>query len=250
MEWSLRDRIVWGAAFLEGEGCFTWVKTGESARIDACQKQVEPLTRLQRWFGGTIRHKIQKKKIRNNSETTWIYTWALNGTNAVALMMTLYDLMSPKRKEKIRYIISLWKKKGCSPQYRKTCKNGHEWTSENTRIYRPKRGRVCLECKRNRARELYEKKGFRKGPEKYNSNVKIDASIVLQIREEYAKGSMTHENLALRYNVGKSNVQAIISGKTWKHVGGPVRKNLEASERSRQAKLASDIRFGKMKPKQ
>ncbi len=51
---DLRDtEIAWAAGFIEGEGCFTAQKTGESfsARVQVTQVAREPLDRLQRIFG-------------------------------------------------------------------------------------------------------------------------------------------------------------------------------------------------------
>lgn len=85
--------IGWVAGFLEGEGSFTgW--TG----VKAAQKQLEPLERLQALFGGSLS--------RHGND---MHIWQLYGARARGLMMTLYSLMSPRRKEQIRKQLHFWK---------------------------------------------------------------------------------------------------------------------------------------------
>ena len=87
--------IGWAAGFLEGEGSFRGSKQERSARVQGVQKDPETLFRLQRLFGGSI-HKNRQA----------IHVWHLCGARAAGLMMTLYPLLSERRKVVIRDVLS------------------------------------------------------------------------------------------------------------------------------------------------
>lgn len=57
---------------------------------------------------------------------------------------------------------------------------------------------------------------------------------VLAIREEYAAGGVRDMDLAMRYGVSRNVISHVVSGRNYKHVGGPIRKG-----RSDAAKAAS-----------
>jgi hypothetical protein len=90
----VRD-ITWAAGFLEGEGSFK--NTVTTSQVRAAQVQREPLERLQALFGGSI--SLRHDKRPTNSP---IYVWSVSGTRARGVLLTLFTLMSPKRKEQIR----------------------------------------------------------------------------------------------------------------------------------------------------
>lgn len=133
--------IAWAAGFLEGEGSFTvgYKKSSPSyhgMRVSAPQVQLAPLERLQRIFGGSIYPLKLERKIN---------TWQCTGERAVGVMMTIYTLMSPKRKEQIKHCLDKWKASNAlyGPA-KKFCKRGHPWVEENIRSYRQKR--TCKLC--------------------------------------------------------------------------------------------------------
>lgn len=90
--------IHWAAGFIEGEGsfCIRKKKSGNYSQVSASQKQKEPLERLQKIFGGAI-----------YTEKTTMYRWQTNGSLARGIAMTLYSLMSPRRKEQIKKMLLL-----------------------------------------------------------------------------------------------------------------------------------------------
>ncbi len=90
--------LYWAAGFLEGEGSFL-AHTG-CCRVSANQVQRQPLERLAFLFGGSIRYHKNK-----------IWVWRINGTWARGVMMTLFGLMSFKRKGQIRKALSAWANK-------------------------------------------------------------------------------------------------------------------------------------------
>lgn len=47
---------------------------------------------------------------------------------------------------------------------------------------------------------------------------KLSESSVVDIKQRYAKGDVTHRQLATEFGVGRTTVSAILAGKTWRHV--------------------------------
>ena len=93
---STKD-LYWIAGFLEGEGGFR--KGGNSKysqTVYASQVQKEPLERLQKFLGGSL--KPQGKRGTHSSH----WRWNAYGNRARGIMMTLYTLMSPRRQEQIK----------------------------------------------------------------------------------------------------------------------------------------------------
>lgn len=155
---SLRN-IEWVAGFLEGEGSFQCGgPRGTSPVVVASQIQREPLERLQRLFGGPINLYLRKHK---NPKYCDASRWGMYGGRAAGLMMTLYPLMSPKRKEQIREALASWRA-GRGEFYnslRTHCMAGHEFTEENT--YRPPKfpkHRYCKACAATRNAKAYQAK--------------------------------------------------------------------------------------------
>ena len=88
--------LYWAAGFIEGEGSF--ILNRGSCYIAVHQKQREPLERLLAWFGGIIRQRPTDKRWPNSL----YHDWRAAGVRARGIMMTLYQLMSPRRQEQIR----------------------------------------------------------------------------------------------------------------------------------------------------
>lgn len=122
--------IAWAAGFLEGEGSFV----PSSCRVSAVQKQREPLERLRRIFGG---HIITQRK-RDGRELGY---WYLGSHPGAAVMMTLYPLMSPRRREQIRHALAHWRTLKVSERFRVACPRGHAYVKRNAFG-----SRVCREC--------------------------------------------------------------------------------------------------------
>ena len=87
--------IEWMAGFIEGEGCFTGGIRNIS--VQAAQVNMEPLLRLQRLLGGSI-------KVRREAVGNWqrCHGWRVTGTRARGVMMTIYGLMSKRRQGQIK----------------------------------------------------------------------------------------------------------------------------------------------------
>ncbi len=89
--------LGWIAGFLEGEGCFNTAGSNPGTqRVTAVQKQREPLLRLQELLGGRVYPRFRDG----------CFGWSVTGARARGIMLTLYALMSPRRKDQIR--AALW----------------------------------------------------------------------------------------------------------------------------------------------
>jgi DNA-binding XRE family transcriptional regulator len=55
------------------------------------------------------------------------------------------------------------------------------------------------------------------------NTTKLTAAQVLKIREAYAAGDVTQEDLAAQYGVEQVNISSIVRGDSWQHVAGPTR---------------------------
>jgi len=54
---------------------------------------------------------------------------------------------------------------------------------------------------------------------------RLTETAVLAIRTRYAAGDGSQGSLAREYGVAREVVRAVVSGLTWKHVGGPITKD-------------------------
>jgi hypothetical protein len=71
-----------------------------------------------------------------------------------------------------------------------------------------------------------DKSGARKWPDSYakgekSALSKLTESQVIEIRERYALGGISHKKLGKQYGVCANNVMAIVRGMNWKHVPMP-----------------------------
>jgi len=87
--------LYWAAGFLEGEGCFSAMPS-KSGHIEACQVNLEPLTRLAEIFGGNV----VKRKGRNAKASDY-WDWNISGSRARGVMLTLFLLLSNHRQAQI-----------------------------------------------------------------------------------------------------------------------------------------------------
>lgn len=140
--------IAWTAGFLEGEGSFTpggyGAKRGSCPWVSAAQVQAEPLERLKQFFGGSISWPKEVKPKRQQCGH-----WVLSASRAAGLMMTLYLMMSPRRKSQIIHSLSIWKQRPVERKYRRHCPQGHAYDEQNTYLYNG--SRTCRKCNRMRA---------------------------------------------------------------------------------------------------
>lgn len=97
-------QLGWAAGFIEGEGTFAGHrKTCRCERITVNQVQKEPLERLASYLGGSI---LSRQRHHSQPIGQPYWTWQATGPRARGIMMSIYPLMSPKRKEQIRKALS------------------------------------------------------------------------------------------------------------------------------------------------
>lgn len=85
--------LAWAAGFLEGEGAFgTNGNKWASQCVRATQKNLEPLYRLQRLFGGAV------KPFRKDMYGEW----RTYGVRARGIMFTLFPFLSARRRTQIK----------------------------------------------------------------------------------------------------------------------------------------------------
>jgi hypothetical protein len=129
--------LHWAAGFLEGEGAFMaipmrgkyklsqvdWVRWNPV--VDAAQVNAEPLLKLQRIFGGKI-----YKQTRPQGNRQQAHSWRLHGKAAVAFMLTVWTLMSDRRRSQIASTegpVALSKRHGVSPTLISNIRSGRAW---------------------------------------------------------------------------------------------------------------------------
>lgn len=141
---SLKD-IHWVAGFMEGEGHFCL--DGNDLGVGATQVQRWPIEKMVGLFGGHVR----VQDTQRGSGRKAIHRWELHGDKAAALSMTLYSLMSPKRKEQIERGLKGWKMSLRYTGKRTQCPKGHKYTVKNT-LFDRRGHRTCKECRRIQSR--------------------------------------------------------------------------------------------------
>jgi hypothetical protein len=93
---------------------------------------------------------------------------------------------------------------------RKThCPKGHEYTEENTYMFRG--SRYCMECRNSRTSGAIKNGTFKP------KSTKLTEEQVLEIRSRYIPKINTYKMLAQEYGVSASLIGHIINGRTWRN---------------------------------
>jgi len=98
-------QIDWVAGILDGEGSFLITKRNNYPKIWLGMTDLDIVQRVRNIMNSSTKI-INRKRIPKNKE---VYEFHLSGSLAIQWMMTLYPLMSNRRREKIREILSTWK---------------------------------------------------------------------------------------------------------------------------------------------
>jgi hypothetical protein len=134
--------LYWAAGFWEGEGtccCVGKKHNASSLQITAKQVNPEPLYRLQRVLGGKVTGPYKRPASYRNCQP--IYEWIATGVYAAGVMMTLYSLLSMRRRNQLLIALSRWRAAPTANKYKSRCINGHELTKGVKR-------RRCLTCEK------------------------------------------------------------------------------------------------------
>ena len=140
---TIRERVVWTAAFIEGEGYPYFY--GGRLEISVTQKDREPAHRCQSWWGGSTYPIKAGQYIR----------WSISGGHAAGLMMMIYPFLSARRRDQIKTALNGWRSRPPDYGFRIQCKGGHPYNQENTYSSTTRAGginRQCRICRRDRKR--------------------------------------------------------------------------------------------------
>jgi DNA-binding XRE family transcriptional regulator/predicted GIY-YIG superfamily endonuclease len=74
-----------------------------------------------------------------------------------------------------------------------------------------------------------------------NTQAILTEDLVISIRETYAIGNITQEELAKKYGVSRENISAIVRGKSWPEVGGPTGKRKPAIKKAITEEIKNQI---------
>lgn len=96
--------LAWTAGFLEGEGSFA--RCGNTIKVSAVQVEIYPIKKLIGLFGGN-EATYHRKEIRSNGGS--YYRWDVYGVEAAEIMLLLFHMLSPKRKQQIIKCFCWWK---------------------------------------------------------------------------------------------------------------------------------------------
>lgn len=152
--------IYWAAGFIDGEGSFC--ENGRTICISAVQVDKWHLDKLLKLFGGYM-------SIETRKEVTGrvYHVWRAYGHRAAGIMMTLYSLLSPRRKQRVKELLKAWLKKpmrSIRGGWSSYCIHGH-LLKDN--IYISSKGaRGCKSCKSESRKRYYERKKLNNNEQK------------------------------------------------------------------------------------
>jgi hypothetical protein len=129
---SVND-IYWAAGLFEGEGCFSF-HHDNCPGTQVSMTDEEPIQRIKSIFGVGLARTATRKTKKGKT----VFLFRSYGKDAIQIMMTIFSIMSPRRKEKIKEIIGHWKHFG------RYCRNGHEKTGDNAIPFT--KGVKCRKC--------------------------------------------------------------------------------------------------------
>lgn len=104
--------LYWLAGLIDGEGCFTTSLIRRNSRlfkIKVDSTDVDTASRVSRIMLGYKRLYQTKSLALRDKGHKRLYCVIVNGNHAIQWMMTLYPLMSIRRKARIKELIEMWK---------------------------------------------------------------------------------------------------------------------------------------------
>jgi hypothetical protein len=195
------NQIYWLSAFLDGEGYFTFnttpVITISQTDLDLVIR-VKEITKASSSIGTS-----ERSKFNSNHKDAYILT--ISGMTAIQWMMTIYSLMSVRRKAEIRNVIERWKTGRNKQKGATHCKNGHELTDTNTYIQANGAGGaiICRICRKEYKNKLWSKNreaNNEKQREYYNRSKNDPVKIIAKFRKiSYDEAKKVFEELYKEY---------------------------------------------------
>ena len=89
----------WVVGFLEGEGSFFW---NRGPTVKATQADLQPLLRLQEWYGGSIQEQAPRRGLIDQKK---VWHWRVTGMRARNLLLELMPHMSLRRQSQIQWAL-------------------------------------------------------------------------------------------------------------------------------------------------
>jgi len=164
--------IAWLAGLLEGEGCF-FITPDNAPVISLAMSDKDIIEKAQDVMGKFKQIRISRDARGSHWKT--MYNARCYGILAIGWMMTIYQFLGRRRREKIREVITQWKTTPARSQFRDTCRRGHLFVVP----FKAKTKRSCRICARAyqenyREQHLgtYRQKAHRQywqNPEKYRA---------------------------------------------------------------------------------
>ena len=143
---NFRDKVVWTAGFVEGEGHFQRPQRGKCAfKLSIAQKDEQFLSMLKEWWGGIV----------SGSGKEYIPSWGVTGPTAAGLCMMMFPFLSYRTTEQLRVALEGWLKQSIHPSQMGTCPRGHRLTPYP---YKGRPKRWCHECRKKDARDYQRRK--------------------------------------------------------------------------------------------
>lgn len=151
--------IAWCAGFMSADGCFTWCggNDGKGGTPLATVSQVQPhaCEKFADIFGGEVKEYSHK-----SSSSGTIFRVDFYGQKAISLMKDLYPLLAKPKQDDVAKVIYKWwnmPSRGHVNASKTHCKNGHEYTEENT-YHKKSGGRECRICQKAANRRYLDRK--------------------------------------------------------------------------------------------
>jgi len=173
--------IAWAAGIYEGEGCFIG---GHTVRV--VQKDSWLVYELQKKFGGKV------KQYTRSTDGKEYHFWTVNGAKCRGFLLSIFSLLSPRRKSQIlRHPLFFKDSNFVPPQFRTAkqpavpstfCSEGHPKTPENIFIEKgfnekgeKREWRTCKICRKAK----YDKKNQKRQKESHEwANKPVDEKMI------------------------------------------------------------------------
>lgn len=151
--------ITWIAGLLEGEGYF-----GDKPVIEIPSTDLDTIQKYRSVIGVENSIYVIDPPTDNHKIA---YKIRIGGSIAIQWMMTIYPLMSSRRKEAIRKAISRWKTQTIQNQQKTHCNNGHLLSGSNLGL-NIGGFRVCKICEKRSQRNFRMKRSIMRAAARQN----------------------------------------------------------------------------------